>query len=60
MMKSFGGDLIILKFGEYNYYHKTGTKPEIILFQVRDTVTIFYKETQLLIDSGDIDIFIYI
>ena len=32
MMKSFGGDLIILKFGEYNYYHKTRTKPEIILF----------------------------
>ena len=33
------------KFGEYNYYHETGTKPELILFWVRDTVAVFKKET---------------
>ena len=47
------------KFGEYNYYHETGTKPELILFWVRDTVAFFKKDTQLLIDSGDIDIYIW-
>ena len=56
-MKSLSGDMIIPKFGEYNYYHEAGTKPELILFQVRDIVAVFKKETQLLIDSGDIDIY---
>ena len=32
------------------------SKLEHILFWVRDTVAIFKKETQLLIESGDIDI----
>ena len=31
-------------------------KPELILFSVRDTVAAFKKETQLLIESSDIDI----
>ena len=31
IMKSLGGDMIIPKFGEYNYYHEAGTKPELIL-----------------------------
>ena len=35
---------------------KKGTKPEHILFWVRDTVAIFKKETQMLIESGYIDI----
>ena len=35
---------------------KKGSKPEHILFLVRDTVAVFKKETQLLIESGDIDI----
>ena len=57
MMKSLSGDMIIPKFGEYINYHKIGTKPKIILFWIRDTVVIFKKETQLIIDSGDIDIY---
>ena len=32
MMKSLSGDMIIPKFGEYNYYHEAGTKPELIFF----------------------------
>ena len=32
-------------------------KLELILFWVRNTVALFKKETQLLIDSGDIDIY---
>ena len=33
-----------------------GTKPKHILFWVCDTVAVFKKETQILIDSSDIDI----
>ena len=55
-MKLLSGDMIIPKFGEYNCYHETGSKPEHILFWVRDTVAVFKKETQLLIESSDIDL----
>ena len=54
-MKSLSGDIKIPRFGKYNYYHETGTKPELILFWVRDTVAVFKKETELLIDSDQID-----
>ena len=57
IMKSLSGDVILLKFGEYKYDHESGTKPEHILFWVCDTVPVFKKETQLLIESGDIDIY---
>ena len=57
IMKSLSGDMILSKFGEYKYYHEKGRKPEHILFWIRDTVAVFKKETQLLIESGDIDIF---
>ena len=57
MMKSLSGDMIIPKFGEYNYYHESGSKLELILFWVRDTVAGLKKETQLLIDSGDVDVY---
>ena len=56
IMNSFSGDIILPKFGEYKYYHETGSKPEHVLFWVRDTVAVDKKETQLLIDSGDIDL----
>ena len=49
--------MIIPKFGEYNYYHETGTKPEPILFWVRDTVAVYKKGIRLLIDSSNIDIY---
>ena len=38
------------------YYHEQGSKPEHILFWIRDTVAVFKKETQIIIDSDDIDI----
>ena len=48
--------MILPKFGEYKYCTETGSKPEHLLFWVRDTVAIFKKETQLLIESGDINL----
>ena len=55
-MKSLSGDMILPKFGEYKYYYETGKKPEHILFWVRDNVAIFKKETQLIIESGEINV----
>ena len=55
-MKCLSGDMILPKFGEYNHYHEIGSKTENILFWVRDTVAVFKKETELPIESGDIDI----
>ena len=43
LLKSLSGKMIIPKFGEYNYYHETGTKPELILFRVSNTVVVFNK-----------------
>ena len=56
MIKSLSGDMITPKFGEYDYHRETGTKPELILFWVRDDVAVFKREIQLLIDFSDIDI----
>ena len=55
-MKSLSRDMILSKLGEYKYYHETGSKPEHTLFSVRDSVAVFKKETQLLIESGDINL----
>ena len=55
-MKRISGDMILPKFGEYKYYHEIGSKPEHILFWIRDTVATFKKETQLLIESSHIDL----
>ena len=55
IIKSLSGDMILPKFGEYKYNNmEKGSKPEHILFWVRDNVAIFKKESQLLIESGDI------
>ena len=48
--------MIIPKYGEYNYYHEAESKPELIIFWVRDIVAVYKRETQLIIESGDIDI----
>ena len=57
MMKSLSGDMILPKFDEYKYNNmEKGIKPELILFWVRDTIAVVKKETQMLIESGDIDI----
>ena len=45
MMKFFRGNMILPKFGEYNYYHEVGYKPKLILFWVRDIVAIYEKKT---------------
>ena len=55
IMKSLSGDMILPNFGEYKYYHETRSKHEHILFWICDTVAVFKKDTQLIIDSGDID-----
>ena len=48
IMKSLSGDMIIPKFGEYEYMNiEKGSKPEHILFWVCDIVAVFKKETQL-------------
>ena len=57
IMKKLSGDMILPKFCEYKYNNMgKGSKPEQFLFQVRDTVAVFKKETELLIESGDMDI----
>ena len=49
--------MILPKFGKYKYNNmKKGSKPERILFWVRDIIAVFKKETHLLIESSDIDI----
>ena len=40
IMKSLSGDMIPPKFGEYKYYYDEESKPELILFWVRDTVEV--------------------
>ena len=55
-MKNLSGDMILPKFSEYKYYTESGTKPESNLFWIRDSVAVFKKETQLLIESGDINL----
>ena len=43
-MKSLSGDMILPKFGEYKCNNmEKGTKPELILFWVRNTVAVLRK-----------------
>ena len=52
IMKSLSGDMILPKFDEYKYNNmKKGSKPEHILFWVRDTVAVFKKKTQMLLNA---------
>ena len=45
IMTSLSGDMILPKFGEFKYNNmEKGSKPENILFWVRDTIAIFKKE----------------
>ena len=43
IMKNLSGDMILPKFGEYKYYHETGSKPEHIIFWVGDVGVLFTK-----------------
>ena len=45
LMKALNDDMILPKVGEYNYYHEAGSKPELILFWIRDNVAVYKKET---------------
>ena len=57
IIKSLSGDMILPKFGEHKYnIMEKGSKPEHILIWGHDTVAVLKKETQLLIESGDINI----
>ena len=56
IIKSISWDMILPKFGEYKYYYETGKKPEHILLWVCENVAIFKKETQLIIESGEINV----
>ena len=39
-MKDLCGEIIQPQFVEYKYVHKVGSKPEVILYWVRDTIII--------------------
>ena len=56
MIKVLSGNMTLPKFREHNYYHEAGSKPELILFWVRDIVAVYKKENNILIDYGDIHI----
>ena len=40
--------MIVPQFGEYKYVHEVGSKPEFILYWIRDSTAMFKKETSLL------------
>ena len=44
-MKALSGYMVLPKFGECNYYHEAGSKPEFILYWVCDIVAVCKKET---------------
>ena len=50
------GKMIVPQFVEYKYFHAIGSKPELILYWVRDSVVIFKKEITLFINSNQIKI----
>ena len=43
------GEMIVPHFGEYTYIHEVGSKPELILYWIRDFTAIFKKEISLLV-----------
>ena len=42
-MVDLRGEIIIPQFGEYKYINEIGSKPEYILYWVRDSTVIFKK-----------------
>ena len=46
------GEMIVPQFGEYKYIHVVGSKPELILYWIRDFTAIFKKEVSLLVKSN--------
>ena len=42
------------QFGEYKYTHELGSKPELIVYWVRDSSVMFNKEINLFINSNQL------
>ena len=58
MMKSLRGDMIFPKFEENNYYYEAGSKPWTYSPTMGSWYCCYYKkETQLIINSSDINIY---
>ena len=57
-MTDLCGEIIIPPFREYKYIHKTDSKPELILYWVRDSTATFKKEISLLINCNQFKLFI--
>ena len=52
--------MIAPQFDEYEYVHEVGSKQELLLYWVRDSVAIFKKETTLLINSNRLIVMKYL
>ena len=50
-MTDLCGEIISPQSREYKYIHEISSKPDLILYWVRDSVAIFKKEISLLINS---------
>ena len=48
------GEMIAPQFDNYKYVHEVGSKPELILYLVRDFIAIFNKGITLLIKSNQL------
>ena len=48
-MVDLRGEMIVPQFGEYKDIRSIGSKPELILYWIRDSTEIFKKEISLLI-----------
>ena len=55
-MVDLRGEMIVPPFGEYKYIYEIGSKPELILYWVRNSTTIFKNEIRLLIKCNLINI----
>ena len=53
-MTDLCGEIIATQFGQTKIVHEVGSKPELILCWVRDSVAIFKKETTLSINSNQL------
>ena len=50
------GEMVVPQFGKYKYVHEIGSKPELILYWVRDSVAIFKKKNSLLIKYNQLKV----
>ena len=46
------GEMIVPQFGEYKYIHEVGSKPELIIYWIRDSTAMFKKEISLFVKSN--------